>query len=84
MPPLSQPAASNEAFRPAERQQVAMVARPVVININAERIMDFGTLNIDNATDDEELAQKVRNALEGILAEVAESTGGNYNYGVSA
>ncbi len=84
MPPLSQPAASNEAFRPAERQQVAMVARPVVININAERLVDFGTLNIDNATDDEEIAQKVRNALEGILAEVAESTGGNYNYGVSA
>lgn len=84
MPPLSQPAASNEAFRPAERQQVAMVARPVVININAERLVDFGTLNIDNATDDEEIAQKVRNALEGILSEVAESTGGNYNYGVSA
>lgn len=84
MPPLSQPAASNEAFRPAERQQVAMVARPVVININAERLVDFGTLNIDNATDDEEIAQKVRNALEGILAEVAESTGGSYQFGVAS
>ena len=61
-----------------------MVARPVVININAERLVDFGTLNIENATDDAEIAQKVRNALEGILAEVAESTGGNYHFGVAS
>ena len=84
MPPLSQPAVSNEDFRPSERQPVAMVARPVVININAERLVDFGTLNIDNASDDAEIAQKVRNALEGILAEVAESTGGNYHFGVAS
>ena len=84
MPPLSQTAVNNEDFRPAERQQVAMVARPVVININAERLVDFGTLNIENATDDAEIAQKVRNALEGILAEVAESTGGNYHFGVAS
>ena len=46
--------------------------------------MDFGSINIDNATDDVALAQKIREELEGILAEVAESTGGSYQYGVSA
>lgn len=78
LPPLN-----NEAFRPVERQQVAMVARPVVININTDRFMDVSNIDIDNQQDTETLRQTMKDVFADIVSEIAADTGGTFNLGVA-
>lgn len=83
MPENTLPPLNNEAFRPVERQQVAMVARPVVININTDRFMDVSNIDIDNQQDTETLRQTMKDVFADIVSEIAADTGGQFNLGVA-
>lgn len=83
MPENTLPPLNNEAFRSVERQQVAMVARPVVININTDRFMDVSNIDIDNQQDTETLRQTMKDVFADIVSEIAADTGGTFNLGVA-